>query len=99
MSFSYDAGFGANENVSFIDLPPMRVMENKVTDETVSINLSELSEEDLNTDRPLFNAGLEPDVEKKSTLKKKISLRKDLVNNVASKGLEEIERMLKKRVT
>jgi hypothetical protein len=61
-----------------------------------------LSDEDDNddplTDRPLFNEGLEKTINK-SALSKKISMRKDFVNNVAGKVLEEFERQLQTKVT
>ena len=61
-----------------------------------------MSDEDDNddplTDRPLFNEGLEKTINK-SALSKKISMRKDFINNVAGKVLEEFERQLQTKVT
>ena len=56
------------------------------------------NEDEMLLDRPLFNEGLEKTINK-SALSKKISMRKDFINNVAGKVLEEVERQLQTRVT
>jgi hypothetical protein len=58
----------------------------------------EENNQDPSTDRPLFNSGLEKTINK-STLSKKISMRKDFINNIAGKVLEEVEKQLQSRVT
>lgn len=57
MSFSCDAGLGANEDHSFFDTKAVGAIKpNEDDTDSLSINLSS---EDGYTDRPLFNDGLE----------------------------------------
>ena len=55
------------------------------------------NEDDMLTDRPLFNEGLE--TINKSALTKKITLRKDFINNIAGKVLEEFEKQLQNKLS
>ena len=55
------------------------------------------NEDDMSTDRPLFNEGLESI--DKSALTKKITMRKDFINNIAGKVLDEFEKQLQNKLT
>jgi hypothetical protein len=55
------------------------------------------NEDDMLTDRPLFNEGLESIDQ--SALTKKITMKKDFINNIAGKVLDEFEKQLQNKLS
>jgi hypothetical protein len=97
MSFSCEAGIGANEDHSFFDNKTPGI---KNTDSSSSIDVDIDKDDMQDTERPLFNQ-IEPAKDLKF-LQRRISMRKDSINGIGGIGikiLEEYERQLEKKIT